>query len=127
DAAGGPATRPDARAPAWLGPAGTGRYRAGRSTRALVPAVGQGGDSPAARPRLRASRNDVRRPDHSRTEDSLGQLLARRHDELQLASSPGSRADPQLRGLARGVPPGDHGPLRPVLGAVARALAGLPR
>src|SRR5205823_11909383 len=57
----------------------------------------------------------------------LGELLARRRDELQLAAPARSRRDPRLRRRARGGAPRGAGPLAPLLAAGRGPLPCLPR
>src|SRR5205085_3459106 len=81
-------------------------------------------DRPPARPRLPRDRQLLREARDPQPADPLGELLHRRHYELQLAAPARPRAGARLCGLARGLPPPNDGPLAPLLG-VGRAL--LPR
>ena len=80
----------------------------------------------AAASRLRAGRQLVLEAHDPRPAHALGQLLAERRDELQLAPAAGARAGARLRRLARGLSPRGDGPLAAVLDAARRALPGLP-
>ena len=85
--------------------AGARRRRAAAGARALVPARGARRDRAAARRRLRAGGELVHDADDPRPAHALGELLAERRDELQLAAAARARAGARLRRLARGLPP----------------------
>src|SRR5262249_565446 len=61
-----------------------------------------------------------------RAADPLGELLAGRSHELQLAAAARSRAGSGLRHLARGLPSRGDGPLAALLGVAGLALPRLP-
>jgi GMP synthase-like glutamine amidotransferase len=76
--------------------------------------------------RVRRGRTPLRQADHPRPEDALGQLLARRPDELQLAAAARPGAGARLRRVARGLPPEGDGPLAALLGPRGTLVPGLP-
>src|SRR3954469_22511027 len=88
---------------------------------------GRGGGAPpprAARPRRRPPRRHALLRSHDpRAEDPLGVVLEHGPHVVQLAPAARARRRPRLRRRARGLPPRDHGPLPPLLGA-ARVAGG---